>query len=67
MHLDGPRELLLKRLSHRTDHFMPASMLDSQLDTLESLQPDELGFAVDIDDTSEGIAATIMERLNAVA
>ena len=46
---------------------MPASMLDSQLDTLESLQPDELGFAVDIDDTSEGIAATIMERLNAVA
>lgn len=67
VHLDGPRELLLKRLSHRTDHFMPASMLDSQLDTLESLQPDELGFAVDIDDTSEGIAATIMERLNAVA
>ena len=46
---------------------MPASMLDSQLDTLESLQLDELGFAVDIDDTPEGIAATIMERLNAVA
>jgi carbohydrate kinase (thermoresistant glucokinase family) len=33
--LDGSRELLEKRLEGRHDHYMKASMLDSQLDTLE--------------------------------
>jgi gluconate kinase len=33
----------------RTDHFMPTSLLDSQLATLERLEPDEHGVVVDID------------------
>lgn len=33
--LDAPREVLARRLSERRGHFMPASMLDSQLATLE--------------------------------
>lgn len=33
--LDGSRELLLSRLGDRSDHFMPATLLDSQLRTLE--------------------------------
>ena len=33
--LDGSRELLRSRLLHRTDHYMKADMLDSQLETLE--------------------------------
>lgn len=35
MFLDGSHELLEKRLEGRHDHYMKASMLDSQLATLE--------------------------------
>src|SRR5580698_10478573 len=41
--LIGSHDLLEQRLEHRAGHFMPASLLDSQLDTLEPLQPDEPG------------------------
>jgi len=34
--IDGPREVLLSRMSARKDHFMKQSMLDSQLATLEN-------------------------------
>jgi len=40
------RALLAERLSARTDHFMPPSLLDSQLQTLEPLAADELGIRV---------------------
>ncbi|WP_019054438.1 gluconokinase [Sphingobium xenophagum] len=39
--LDNDREELARRLSHRTGHYMPASLLDSQFDTLERPEPDE--------------------------
>lgn len=39
--LDVPREELARRLAHRKGHFMPASLLDSQLQTLEPPAPDE--------------------------
>ena len=45
---------------------MPATMLDSQLNTLEPLQEDEKGFVVNIDDSPTNIAKSIMEKLNAV-
>lgn len=41
--LSGDRRVLLERMRGRTDHFMPAELLDSQLDTLEDLARDELG------------------------
>lgn len=41
IHLTASRETLLNRLSSRQNHFMPASLLQSQLDTLEPLRPDE--------------------------
>lgn len=46
-HLDGPRELLERRMQ-RPGHFMPPSLLDSQLRTLQPLQPDEAGIVLDI-------------------
>lgn len=49
VHLDGTKEVLSRRLEGRSGHFMPASLLDSQLQTLERLQPDEPGLIVDID------------------
>ena len=39
-------EVLKRRMEKRHGHFMPPSLLDSQLDTLEALQPDEPGCIV---------------------
>ena len=44
--LEGSHDLLERRMLARTDHFMPASLLDSQLATLEPLADDEPGVAV---------------------
>ncbi|KAA1472525.1 hypothetical protein DENSPDRAFT_838820 [Dentipellis sp. KUC8613] len=35
VHPHGSREILMSRMEHRKGHYMKASMLDSQLDTLE--------------------------------
>ncbi|OBG71706.1 MULTISPECIES: gluconokinase [unclassified Mycobacterium] len=48
LHLTGSPELLARRLSTRVDHFMPAALLRSQLDTLEPLGADEAGATVDV-------------------
>lgn len=45
--LDAPASVLLDRLNNRKGHFMPASLLDSQLDTLEPLTDDEGGLTLD--------------------
>lgn len=47
--LDGPRDVLLRYLGHRRGHFMPVSLLDSQLATLEPLGSDEGGATIDVD------------------
>lgn len=41
VYLDGSRELIAERLAARHDHFMPASLLDSQFAALEPPEPDE--------------------------
>lgn len=41
-----PRAVLAARLAARHGHFMPASLLDSQLTTLEMLAPGEPGFVL---------------------
>jgi gluconokinase len=47
----------------RRGHFMPASMLSSQLDALEPLQPDEPGWAVDALGEPAAIARRIVRAL----
>jgi gluconokinase len=44
---DADREELLRRLTARTHHYMPPSLLTSQLDTLERPQPDERAITLD--------------------
>ena len=61
--LDGTRELLTERIGGRENHFMPTTLLDSQLATLEPLDDDEPGFVVDIDTTAEEIVSAIERRL----
>jgi len=48
LHLHGKRALLEQRMAERSGHYMPASLLQSQLDTLEPPQPDERAIAIDI-------------------
>ncbi|HEX5595178.1 MAG TPA: gluconokinase [Micromonosporaceae bacterium] len=48
VHLDGPAEVIRERLSQRAGHYMPASLLDSQIAALEPLQPDEAGLVLDV-------------------
>ncbi len=48
VHLHGTRQLLAQRMNARPNHFMPVSLLDSQLNTLELLSADEPGVMLDI-------------------
>lgn len=59
--LDGTRDLLEERMI-RPGHFMPASLLDSQLATLEPLQPDEAGLRLDIAEPESQLVAAIVDR-----
>lgn len=56
LHLDGSAELLARRIAQRKGHFMPVSLLRSQLETLEELQDDERGAVVDIDGDPQQVA-----------
>ncbi|TFB15497.1 gluconokinase [Microbacterium sp. 3H14] len=57
------RAVLEERMRLRTDHFMPAALLDSQLAALESLEADEGGIRVDesadVRTASAAIAAAV--------
>jgi gluconokinase len=58
LHVTVPPEVIRDRIERRTDHFMPASLLASQLDTLEPLQPDEPAAIV----VNEGPPAEVVDR-----
>ncbi|WP_370970845.1 gluconokinase [Amycolatopsis sp. cg9] len=59
-HLHGDREILAERMKSRSGHFMPVSLLDSQLADLEALEPDEPGAIFDIRDTPADITAAAL-------
>ncbi|MDP9822442.1 gluconokinase [Nocardioides massiliensis] len=48
VHLHGTFTLLAERMDQREGHFMPAALLQSQFETLEPLEPDEVGALVDV-------------------
>jgi gluconokinase len=56
VYLHGDRELLAERMGHRPGHFMPASLLDSQLATLEPPADDEHAFSFDVAEPVDAIA-----------
>jgi gluconokinase len=64
VHLHGSRDLLHSRMSAREDHFMPLTLLDSQLATLELLESDEDGVEVSVDGTPEEIVTTALRVLD---
>jgi gluconokinase len=48
LHLQGGRDGIERRQASRPGHFMPSSLLTSQFETLEPLQPDERGVVFDV-------------------
>ena len=65
VHLTASFDVLRDRMEQR-EHFMPASLLQSQFDTLEPLDDDERGVLLDVDAPLEEVvdaAAAAVERL----
>ena len=67
VHLHGSAALLHQRMLARTGHYMPASLLDSQLATLEPPAADEDAISVDIGPKPDQVAVTVLARLQATA
>lgn len=63
VHLAAPRALLLARMRARSGHFMPVSLLDSQLATLEPLDPGESGMTIDAARDLDDVVAELAVRL----
>lgn len=55
LHLAGAPETIGRRQASRPGHFMPAALLASQFETLEPLEPDERGVAIDVDQSIDSI------------
>jgi gluconokinase len=58
LHIEAPTDLIQDRMEHRPGHYMPPSLLPSQLATLEPLGSDEPGVSV----PNEGTPAQVLDR-----
>jgi gluconokinase len=56
-------EELKHRLQTRSGHYMPASLLASQLETLEPLEPDEPGVTISGEGSPDVVAARVLDAL----
>ncbi|WP_425864773.1 gluconokinase [Arthrobacter sp. TWP1-1] len=66
IHLDGGAELIGERMQGREGHFMPPTLLPSQLATLEPLTANELAagsLRLDISNSPEEIVAAVLAGL----
>jgi gluconokinase len=63
VHLHGSKEVLQNRMGARKGHFMPSSLLESQLATLEFPAADERAITINIGQPIENI---VMEALRAL-
>ncbi len=61
--LSGAKTTIAQRLAVRHGHFMPPSLLDSQLADLEVPEPDEPTIRFDITGSPEAIAERIIDEL----
>lgn len=65
LHLRAPEAVLAPRMAQRTRHFMPTGLLRSQIETLEDLDGDEDGAAVDVSGTPQEVAALALDAVRA--
>ncbi|HEY3450466.1 MAG TPA: gluconokinase [Myxococcales bacterium] len=66
LHLHAPFAVLSQRMSGRSGHFMPESLLQSQLDTLEELQPDERGATLEVSGPLDAVVAEAFEAVEVI-
>ena len=64
VHLQGTSSVLTERIKQRPSHYMPASLLQSQLAILESPQSDELALTLDVLSTPENQCKQVISYLN---
>ena len=65
VHLAGDRGMLAVRLAARQGHYMPASLLDSQLATLETPDPDERAITLDAGAPTDRLVQSALTQLQA--
>jgi gluconokinase len=63
VHLHGDPALLARRMADRPGHYMPPSLLQSQLDALEPLQADETAIVLDIEQPAQKLVEAVLRRL----
>jgi gluconokinase len=63
--VDVPADVLRDRMLHRSGHWMPPSLLESQLATLEPLQVDEDGVTVPVAGAPDVVVADALAALEA--
>lgn len=63
VHLDVAKSVIASRMVTRLDHFMPLSLLDSQIAALEPLSPAEHGLTVDATQRVDRIVATAADAV----
>ena len=64
LHLTGPPELIGSRQGDRPGHFMPSSLVTSQFETLEPLDPDERGISVGVEQSLDAIVEAFVRFLS---
>jgi gluconokinase len=64
VHLTVSADTLRQRLQHRHGHYMPASLLESQLAALEPLQPDEPGVTLPGDEEPDHVIDHVVAWLD---
>lgn len=60
IHLAGMKDVISNRLAARRDHYMPVGLLDSQIQTLEPIEPDENAIVMQIDASADQIVERIL-------
>jgi gluconokinase len=63
VHLDDPGGVVRKRIEQRAGHFMPATLLDSQVALLERPTADERPVVVDVAAAPDAIVRSILAAL----
>ncbi|WP_457580640.1 gluconokinase [Ensifer canadensis] len=64
VYLHGSRDVLAGRMQHREGHFMPASLLDTQLATLEEPIGEPLTVVVDVDQPTDDVVKATLAALD---
>ena len=64
VHLDDAGDVIRQRMKRRTGHFMPATLLESQLAILERPAADERPIVVDVASEPDAIVRSILASLD---